>query len=492
MYHYFRINTILALMFAGTVFFLFSSTAVAASEHSGPDGQPEIKASFNSQYLKTDMSDFRPGSPVIPTGDTIKIALMSPFSGPASINGQLHFMSVQWVAHMVNKNGGIMVDGKKKLIQVLKGDTGDRADRTKKVAERMALLNKVDVFWGTSGSHLMKVINDTARRNKIISMSAAAMSDELQDVENFSPYSFMTSWTTGQVGRGMAYYYGQIRKKEKKFYILCQDYSFGRLLGEGFRKGLKEYYPEAEIVGEDYHKLILTDFAPYLEKIRTSGAEVIFTGDWIPDGSNLLKQARKMGITIPIANLFLDEPNTLNEIGVEGTKNLVNITQYGAGTNLNGENPTFPENRPQWSSYLKMWHDLWKNKWQAPYNSLLYQYPLGNIGSWIEQTFWLLSVIERAGSTDADKIIKVWEGDVYQFMNGKTIQMRACDHKAVQDLTVIEYVPPEKQKVSFNTPPYHWWTGACGAGPSYDIPAAKVLPVIDPKLSRCQSQGENK
>ena len=53
-------------------------------------------------------------------------------------------------------------------------------------------------------------------------------------------------------------------------------------MADGFKKGLKEYYPEAQIVGEDYHKLFLTDFAPYLTKIKASGAEVIFTGDWIP------------------------------------------------------------------------------------------------------------------------------------------------------------------------------------------------------------------
>jgi ABC-type branched-subunit amino acid transport system substrate-binding protein len=109
----------------------------------------------------------------------------------------------------------------------------------------------------------------------------------------------MSSDTTESIGRGMAYYYGQIRKKEKKFYILCQDYSFGHGMADGFKKGLKEYYPGAQIVGEDYHKLFLTDFAPYLTKIRASGAEVVWTGDWLPDSGNLLKQARQMGIQSP-------------------------------------------------------------------------------------------------------------------------------------------------------------------------------------------------
>ena len=86
--------------------------------------------------------------------------------------------------------------------------------------------------------------------------------------------------------------------------------------------GLKEFYPEAQIVGEDYHKLFLTDFAPYLTKIKASGAEVVWTGDWHPDAGNLLKQSRQMGMFIPFANLFMDEPTSLVEVGVEGTKGL--------------------------------------------------------------------------------------------------------------------------------------------------------------------------
>ncbi|MDP3041071.1 MAG: hypothetical protein Q8O18_14545, partial [Deltaproteobacteria bacterium] len=36
-----------------------------------------------------DMSDFDPSNPVIPTGDTIKIAIVASFSGPAALVGQI-------------------------------------------------------------------------------------------------------------------------------------------------------------------------------------------------------------------------------------------------------------------------------------------------------------------------------------------------------------------------------------------------------------------
>ena len=426
------------------------------------------------------MADFDPNNPVIPEGDTIKIAIVASFSGPASMTGQLYFISVQWAAHAINKQGGIMVDGKRKLIQVLKADHMSRADACKKICERTILQDKVHVLMGTDGSHLQKIINDTAAKYKVISISIASISDDLQNAVNFNRYSFMSAFSTEQIGRGFAYYYGQIRKKEKKFYIICQDYSMGRSIAAGFKKGLQEYYPEAQVVGEDYHKLFLTDYAPYLTKIKASGAEVIFTGDWMPDAGNLLKQARHMRIQQPFANIFMDDPNLLNEVGVDGTKGLVNITQYGSG------NPSFKTDADK--KYNQIWHDLWKTKWRSPYNTLLFQYPLGNIGSWIEQAFWFFSVVERAGSTDAEKIIRVWEGDRYKFGNRKIVTMRACDHKIVQDLHVYEYVPPEQQRQSMNMPPYYWFKNSSGSGPSYVIPAAKALPWMDPKLDRCRGK----
>lgn len=451
--------------------------AVKAAKGGKADAGPKVNAAFDVNKMG-DMSDFDPANPVIPKGDTIKIALVASFSGPAALVGQIYWASVLWAAHDINKRGGILVDGKKKLIEVIQADHMSKPDQTKKICERMVLQEKVHVLWGTDGSHLMKVINEVANKYKVIAINTASLSDDLMDATNFSRYAFMTSFQTDQIGRGFAYYYAQIKKKEKKFYILCQDYMFGRAMADGFKKGLKEFYPEAEIVGEDYHKLFLTDFAPYLEKIKASGAEVIYTGDWIPDAANLLKQTRQMGIKLPFAHIFLDEPNFLHEVGVEGTNGLVQLSQYGT------ENPAF-KTREQ-IKYYKTWNDLWKNKWKtAPYNSRLFEHGAGNIGSYISQTYWLLSVIERAKSTDPEKIIKVWEGDTYIYSNGKIMRMRPCDHKAIQDLHIFEFVPPEQQKVSFNIEPYYWYQGCSNVGPTFTIPAVKVLPLMDQKLDRC-------
>lgn len=438
-----------------------------------------VNAKFDVNKM-SDMSDFDPNNPKPVTGDTIKIAVVAPFSGPAAHIGQFFYFCALWPAHDINKRGGLLVDGKKKLIEVIKADTMGKLDQTKKICERMALQEKVHVLYGTSSSNLMKVINEVANKYKIIAQSAGNNADELYDATNFSRYSFMTAFSTEQVGHAFAYYYGQIKKKEKKFYILCADYVAGHDQAEGFKRGLKKYFPEAQIVGEDYHKLFLTDFAPYLTKIKASGAEVIFTNDFPPDASNLLKQARQMGIKLPFAHLYMNNPRFLVEVGVEGTQGLVEISQYST------ETPFFKT--PEQIKFHKTWNNLWKTKWKAPYNVETFEFPAGNYANYLMSAYWLLSVIERAQSTDPEKIIKIWEGDSYQFVNDKVVKMRPCDHKVVQDLYAVEFVPPNQQKVSFNIPPYHWFNDCSFYGPSFKVPAKKILPLIDKNMDRCKGK----
>ena len=442
---------------------------------------PKANAEFDANKM-SDMSDYDPSTWVSPTGDTIKIASINAYSGPGAFNGQMAWIIGSWVAHDINKRGGIWVDGKKKLIELIKADHMSKADQCKKVTERMILQEKVHILWPGAGSNMQKIVNDVANKYKIICQNSSTLAADFQDATNFSRYNFMTSASTDQVARSWAYYYGQIRKKEKKFYILCQDYSYGHDIGEGFKKGLKEYYPEAQIVGEDYHKLFLTDFAPYMTKIKASGADVIVTGNWPPDGGNLLKQARQMGLTIPVAMILMNDPNMLHEVGMEGTKALVHVDEFLTPP------PSF--NNPGFIKYYKTWNNLWKTKWKTPpYNGRSFEHG-DYLQKYIMQLYWLLSVVERAKSTDPEKIIKVWEGDSYQYVNGKVVNMRGCDHRAIQDFTVHEYVAPDQQKISFNIPPYHWYTGSSAPGPGSLIPAAKVLPWMDQKLDRCKGKND--
>jgi ABC-type branched-subunit amino acid transport system substrate-binding protein len=261
----------------------------------------------------------------------------------------------------------------------------------------------------------------------------------------------MTAITTGQVGAGLAAFYAK-RNKEKKFYVLCQDYLFGHSMANGFLNALPEYFPEAEIVGEDYHKLFLTDYASYLTKIKASGAEVIYTGDWNPDAENLLKQARQMGVMLPIANMFMDDPKFTVPVGIEGTRGLVNL------------NPGNHELNTYEKFALQMkWHSQYL-KWKKPYDNPGYSWVAGTYLSQTQEMYWMFDVVERAGSLDAEKIIKVWEGDKYRAVQG-VLEMRACDHKTIRDVFIAEFTHPNM-----------WFPTTSAPGKVITVQAKDVMP----------------
>ena len=459
-----------------------SIVMAAKGEADQADRLAKANAVFDADKMG-DMSDYDPATWVSPTGDTIKIAIVASFSGPATLIGEIYWAAVTWVAHDINKRGGIFVVGKKKLIEVIKADTMGKVDQAKKVSERMILQEKVHVLWGTDGSHIMKVINEVANKYKVIAQDTSSASDDIQNAENFGRYSFQSHVSTEQIARGFAYYYGQIRKQEKKFYILCPDLSLGHSFADGFKKGLAQYYPDAQIVGEDYHKLFLADFAPYLEKIKASGAEVIFTGDWDPDAVNLAKQSRQMGVNLPFANLYMTDADMLHEMGIEGSKGWVNV--YA------NHSPVPFSAAPGWLKMFEAWENQWKKWTTAPYNTRVFEYgTAGATAHLVTQTYWLLSVIERAKTTNADKIAELWEGDTYRGPDGKVLKMRACDHKAIRDLSATVYGTPEEQKATYTIPPYCWFKDASYAAQIYTLPADKVLPWMDQNLDRCKGKND--
>ena len=60
----------------------------------------------------------------------------------------------------------------------------------------------------------------------------------------------------------------------KKVYLINQDYSFGQPVRTEARKMLAAKRPDIQIVGDELHPLLkVTDFSPYVAKIKASGAD---------------------------------------------------------------------------------------------------------------------------------------------------------------------------------------------------------------------------
>ena len=409
----------------------------------------------------SDMTGFDPMDFENPTGDTFKIGMMYIFSGPGAGNGRLYWCQSTWLAYDINKRGGLAVDGKKKLIELIKADTQGKPAPAKKMAERMCLEEKVHLMVGTNGSHISLVLQSVAEKYKTPYVVMCANSANLLDGKNFNRYSFRTCLNSIMFGNAMAYYYS--KRPEKKFYILCQDYLFGHEMADAFKDGLKKYKPEAVVVDEVYHPLFMKDFAPYVTKIKGSDAEVIYTGDWKPDSENLYMTLKSLQVTLPVANLYADNPENFKALGAAG-KGMVNVNDYLITCDT-------PENK----AFVAAWYKEWKH-WKSPYNTIEYRYPITVLGSCTDQLYWILDVFERAGTTNPEKFIAKFEGDEYKGLTG-VMKMRACDHQAIKPMYATEFEYPSKT-VEIEE-------DAASYGKAVTIPAEFCTPPVPADLARC-------
>ncbi len=418
--------------------------------------------------LKGDMSNYDPGSTFFPTsGDTIKVGIYWTFSGTMAVVGHAAWSTIGFAVHDINSQGGIVVDGKKKKIQLFKGDNQGDPSAGKRAIEKLYLEDNVDLAIGCTGTHLCLVAQQVAAKHKKIYMNIQALSDLLMDGKNFNRYTFRPAVTTDALGRGLAYYFST--RQEKKFYILCQDYAYGRAYADGFKAGFKDYLaklPGREIVAEEYHPLGCKDFAPYLTKVMGSGTDVIITGDYAPDAGNLLKAKAQMGVkAIMGSNLFWWDYAGLKALGGPGGAGNVAVAEW-----------LIDQKNPMTSKYNELFHKCWE-KWKAPYNILSLKWSMATTACATISTYWIFDVVRRAASTDPEMIIKVFEGDSWSGF-GKTVYMRPCDHTMVQDLYGCELIFPNP-----------WHDDAAYLKPNPDTILAKYAePPMAPDLDRCKKK----
>jgi len=418
-----------------------------------------LAQSKSFESLRGDMSTYYPYKQEFPTsGDTIKVGVFFSFSGPGTLVGQIYLAVVGWAVHDINSQGGIWVDGKLKKIQLVKGDNQSRPSVAKRVMERLCLVDKVDFIIGTNMSNLGLIGQQVAAKYKRIYVNIAAFDDSLMNEVNFNRYTFRLIPPTTVCAKTLAHFYAQ--RPEQKFYILCQDYLYGHTFGSAFKRELFRQRPDARIVGEDYHPKYARDYAPYLEKVRESGAEVIITGDWPPDSDNLIIQSRQLGLNIPLAGIHIGSPNPLKAIGGPA----------GAGIVVSF---SFDMSIDEAKAFRELWNGQWMKWKESPYNTLLFKWPGGYLGHYIISAYWLFDVISEAGSTGPERIIEAFEESEYRSF-GHTFTMRACDHQAIMDMYPVQFAFPNQ-----------WFDESAGPGRSTKVSSNLVMQPIPVGLDRC-------
>ena len=195
----------------------------------------------------------------------------------------------------------------------------------------------------------------------------------------------------------------------KKVYLLNQNYSHGQQVAKYTKEYLKRKRPDVEFVGEDLHPLAqVRDFAPYIAKIKASGADSVVTGNWGSDLALLVKAATEGGYTGKFFTYYTGVTGTPAALGQQGAGKVfqVSYNHYHMGGQIS----------------------QWQNEFKAKYNDDFYT------GSIIRIIEMLTGAMAQAKSIDPVKVAQTMSGMKMQSAFGGEIEMRKTDHQLQQQL----------------------------------------------------------
>ena len=201
------------------------------------------------------------------------------------------------------------------------------------------------------------------------------------------------------------------QKDIKKVYLLNQNYQHGHQVAKFAKEDLARKRPDIQIVGEDLHPLAqVRDFAPYIAKIKASGADSVITGNWGTDLSLLIKAAAEGGYNGKFFTYYAGITGSPTALGTTGAGKVYYVAY----------------------SHYNMGGDIQKdqNAFKAKYNDDFYT---GAIPRMLES---LTLAMAQAKSTDPVKVAAALEGLKWKSEFGGDVEMRKSDHQLQQALYI--------------------------------------------------------
>ncbi len=346
-------------------------------------------------------------------GGVVKFGVNEVRSGPFKSNGDRILWGIQAAVKEANDAGGVL--GKR--IELVVEDNQMKGEIAVRNVKKMILQQDCQIIIQGSSSGVGGAIAQTMPRYRKIYLDTCAEAMGITG-KNFNPYVFRTCLNAGMHVKGLAQYFG--RKGYKKVFLINQDYSWGHDVAKYYQMFIKKIAPNTEIVGVEFHKVFNKDFAPYISKIQASGADYIISGNWGTDLTQLIVQARQLGLNIPIGCCFLDDDAVMS-VARESAKGCVQANMYLLGVNTPRakafEDRFYQSSGGKWPSFVAM---------EAYLGVKMY-----------------LAAVKKAGSFDTEKVIKAFEGLKYEGPVG-TMTIREEDHQNQTPVVIGEYAPKTK------------------------------------------------
>jgi branched-chain amino acid transport system substrate-binding protein len=361
-----------------------------------------------------------PLSSAAPGGKPIQLALIEGISGPFADAGAAVERNLRFGVEQVNAHGGVkLADGAHPLELVVldsKGSPEEALLQLRAAADRHIGY----ILQGNSSAVAAALIgaiekqNSREPDNRELFLNYSADDPALTD----AACSFWHFRFDAHAGMRMDALADVIQHDSsvKKVYLLNQDYSFGHDVSALARSALAAKRPDIAIVGDEFHPIgRVKDFAPYVAKIRASGADAVVTGNWGNDLTLLVKAAREQGLDTRFYTFYGNSLGAPAALGDAGVKRVIAVADWHP--NAGGAAS-----------------DAWYKAFRARYPAAQDDYPVLRMELMIEM---LTAAMSKAGSAEPELVAKALEG--MKFDNGfHPSWMRAEDHQMIQPLYVME------------------------------------------------------
>lgn len=239
-------------------------------------------------------------------GDTIRIGEYASLTGQTASFGTASHNGAIMVIDDANAAGGVLGKKIKLITEDDQSKPGEAATAVRKLISR----DKVVAVIGEIASSRSLEAGPIAQQNKVPMVSPGSTNPNVTKVGNFI---FRVCFIDPFQGTVMAKFALNSLKKTRVAVLtdVRQDYSVG--LAQFF----KEYFTKngGTIVGEQSYSSGDQDFKAQLTSIRASNPEAIFVPGYYNEVGLIARQARELGITVPIMGGDGWDSPTLTEIG---------------------------------------------------------------------------------------------------------------------------------------------------------------------------------
>lgn len=309
--------------------------------------------------------------------DTIKIGEIATVTGDFAAYGVAEVESVKMAVAEINAKGGVLG----KPLEVVMYDCRTRNEDMVNAARRLVQQDKVVAAIGPSGSGLCIAAAPVFNSGKVAHIGTLPTNPQvtIDEKGKVRPYNFRICFLDPYQGAILATFAAQDLKAKTAgiLYDVSSDYSHG--LREFFIKSFEAQ--GGKVVADEGHRGEDVDFRAQLTKIKEANPDVVVLPTMGKCTPLSVKQARELGITVPIIGGDGYGDYFWEIAGAEAMKNTFWVSHVAK------EDPA-----------LKDFFDKYKKQTGTECQEFM------NAVMAYDSVYWLADAITRANSTDPQKV----------------------------------------------------------------------------------------